>query len=145
MRRLAFLAVALPLSAACGSGSVSADYTAFCTVANNMETVASGPHGEDPAAITDPTVMGETWAKVVIAAEELRDQSPAEIKDDVALMVSTLIDMNDVFKQNDYDLVEMAKNEELRKKVDAISQREGVAEASGRFNTFVEDKCSDSQ
>ena len=144
MRRVALLAVALPVLFACGSNTASADYVAFCTAANNMETVATGPHGEDPAAITDPTVMAETWGKVVAAAEELRDMSPEEIKKDVALMVSTLIDMNDIFDENNYDLVEMAKNEKLRNALDSISRRDGVADASRRFNTFMEDNCSTS-
>lgn len=142
VRRLIVLGSLVPVLVACGSNAPSADYTAFCAVAASMRTAAQDPHGEDPAAVTDPAVMKETWSKAATIAGELRDKSPAEIKDDVALVVSTVIDTNDLFSAHDYDLVEIAKNEDLRKEFDAISRREGVAEASDRFNAFVEDNCA---
>lgn len=148
-RRLPLALVGLTaLLSACGSGgsdasgAPSADYAGFCAVAVQMETVASGPHGEDPAAITDPKVMESTWTKVVATAEKMREQSPTEIKDDVTLMVSSLVDMNAVFEKNDYDLLEMAKNPGIREDLEAISQRSGVAEASERFRGFMTENCS---
>lgn len=97
---------------------------------------------DDPAAISDTKAMADTWSKSVARAVELRDASPEDIKKDVTLMVSTLIDMNDVFKKNDYNLLEMAKSEKIRKQLDAISSRKGVTEASARFNTFMEKNCA---
>ena len=85
--------------------------------------------------------MRETWEKAASIARELRDTSPTEIKDDVALVASSVIDTNELFSAHDYDLVAIAKDEDLRKEFDAISQREGVADASTRFNNFLRDNC----
>jgi hypothetical protein len=104
----------------------------------------SGTHGEDPAAITDPKVMADTWAKVTAAAKELRDNAPKVVKNDVTLMVSTILDMDAIFQKNKYDLVAMSKDEKTRKAVDAVSSRVGVADASKRFNTFMEKNCGES-
>jgi hypothetical protein len=141
MRRLSILSALVPLLVACGSSSPSADYTEFCKVAASMETAGSGPHGEDPAAITDPNVMRDTWEQAATIARNLRDASPADIKDDVALVAQSVIDTNDLFSKHDYDLVEIAKNDELRSEFDEINQREGLAEASTRFNNFLRDNC----
>jgi hypothetical protein len=141
VRRLAVLIALVPALVACSSGAPSADYTEFCSVAASMESAAAGPHGEDPAAITDPDIMRDTWTKAATYARQLRDTSPDEIKDDVALLVSSVIDTNALFDAHDYDLVEIAKNEELRREFDAINQREGVVDASTRFNNFVSDNC----
>lgn len=142
-RPLVIAACALTL-AGCGSGGAneSFDYTAFCAKAAELEVAAQDTHMDDPSAISDTKVMADTWSKSVARAVELRDASPEDIKEDVTLMVSTLIDMNDVFKKNDYNLLEMAKSEEIRKQLDAISSRKGVTEASARFNTFMEKNCA---
>jgi len=133
----------LVVLAGCGSNSSSesADFTAFCAKAADLEEAAGETHFDDPAAISDTKVMADTWNVAVARAEELRDASPDSIKDDVTLMVSTLIDMNKIFKQNDYNLMEMAKNEEIRNELDAISTRKGVAQASERFNSFMKKNC----
>lgn len=144
MRRPLVIAACVLTLAGCGSSeaSDSFDYTTFCAKAAELETAAQDTHMDDPAAISDTKVMADTWTKSVARAVELRDASPENIKEDVTLMVSTLIDMNDVFKKNDYNLLEMAKSEEIRKQLDAISSRKGVTEASARFNTFMEKNCA---
>lgn len=144
MRRPLVIAACVLTLAGCGSSeaSDSFDYTTFCAKAAELETAAQDTHMDDPAAISDTKVMADTWTKSVARAVELRDASPEDIKEDVTLMVSTLIDMNDVFKKNDYNLLEMAKSEEIRKQLDAISSRKGVTEASARFNTFMEKNCA---
>lgn len=147
-------ALALPLIAALtavllagcgGSGSTAdaVDYTKFCGLAAEMETAAQGTHGENPAAITEADVMKDTWSKMVSMAEALRDESPEAIKEDVTLMVSTIVEMNKVFADNDYNLIEMAKNEEVRKKLESVSTREGVEAASNRFDAFMEKNCTE--
>lgn len=141
VRRLVLVSAIAVTLAACGSNSPSADYTEFCAVAASMESVASEPHGENPGAVTDPEVIRDTWSQAATIAAELRDKSPDEIKDDVALLASSVIDTNDLFSAHDYDLVAIAKNEELRNEFDAINRREGVADASTRFNAFVKDHC----
>ena len=148
MRKRFALVVTTLVLAGCGSGSSAVDYTdssvvdytEFCGLAQKMNAV-SGTHGEDPAAITDPKVMADTWAKVTAAAKELRDNAPEVVKNDVTLMVSTILDMDAIFQKNKYDLVAMSKDEKTRKAVDAVSSRDGVADASKRFNTFMEKNC----
>lgn len=129
---------------ACSANNSSqpVDYTAFCGKATELEAASEETHFDDPAAMTDTKVMARTWSTAVARAVELRDSSPDEIKDDVTLMVSTLIDMDKVFKENDYNLVEMAKNVEIRNELDAISTRKGVTKASERFNSFMKENCN---
>lgn len=143
MKKILIAFSAAVVLAGCGSSSSSesADYTAFCAKAADLEEAAGETHFDDPAAISDTKVMADTWSVAVARAEELRDASPDSIKEDVTLMVSTLIDMNKIFKQNDYNLMEMAKNEEIRNELDAISTRKGVAQASERFNSFMKKNC----
>lgn len=141
MRRIVLLSLASIALVGCGSQSASADYTQFCQLAEEMNAI-SGAHGEDPAAITDPALMADTWNKVTDAAEKMRDGAPDTVKKDVTLMVSTILDMDEIFQKYNYDLVAMSKDEEIRTSVDAISSRDGVADASRRFNTFMEDNCN---
>ena len=138
---IAFSAAVVLASCGSSSSSESADYTAFCAKAADLEEAAGETHFDDPAAISDTKVMADTWSVAVARAEELRDASPDSIKEDVTLMVSTLIDMNKVFKQNDYNLMEMAKSEKIRNELDAISTRKGVTQASERFNSFMKKNC----
>ena len=86
--------------------------------------------------------MADTWNKVTDAAEKMRDGAPDTVKKDVTLMVSTILDMDEIFQKYNYDLVAMSKDKEIRTSVDAISSRDGVADASRRFNTFMEDNCN---
>lgn len=106
-----------------------------------MDAVSSGPHGQNPAAITDPEQMKQVWASLTDIARQMKTESPAEIADDVAVMVDSLIAMDDIFKENNYELTAMARNEEVRRSVDAISNDEKTQAASGRYNTFMEKNC----
>jgi hypothetical protein len=139
---IAFSTLVVLVSCGSSSSNESADYTAFCAKATELEEAAGETHFDDPAAISDTKVMADTWTVAVARAEELRDASPDTIKDDVTLMVSTLIDMNKIFKANKYNLIEMAKNEKIRNELDAISTRKGVAQASERFNSFMKKNCN---
>jgi len=145
VKRVLTLAVMALALAGCGSSSSSepVDYTAFCAKAVELEAASEDTHFDDPAAMTDTKVMAETWTTAVSRAVELRDASPEAIKADVTLMVSTLIDMDKVFKANEYNLIEMAKNEEIRTELDAISTRKGVSEASERFDSFMKKNCAE--
>ena len=63
---------------ACGSSSDTqdaAEVKTFCQMATDLETASSGPHGEDPAAITDPAKMkliNYDYAKYGASAERRR-------------------------------------------------------------------------
>ena len=124
----------------CSSSSAS-EFENFCGLSRQMDAVSSGPHGQNPAAITDPEQMKQVWASLTDIARQMKTESPAEIADDVAVMVDSLIAMDDIFKENNYELTAMARNEEVRRSVDAISNDEKTQAASGRYNTFMEKNC----
>jgi cytochrome c556 len=130
---------------ACGSSSDTqdaAEVKTFCQMATDLETASSGPHGEDPAAITDPAKMKEMYATITAMAKKLRDGAPSEIKTDVAAMVDSLLAMNTIFEKNDYDLLAMSKNEKVRADLAKISADESVGAASTRFNKYMAANCA---
>ena len=122
-------------------GGRSADYSAFCTLATDMQKASSGSHSEDPAAITDPKKMEEAWTTITALAIKMRDGSPEKISADVATMVDSIVAMNKVFKENKYDLLGMSKKPKVREALAKISGDESVAAASDRYNEFMEDNC----
>lgn len=128
------------IAASCG-GNSSADYSAFCTLATDMQKASGGTHSEDPAAITDPKKMEEAWTTITDLAIKMRDGSPEKISKDVAVMVDNIVAMNKVFKENGYDLLGMSKKPEVREQLAKISGDEDIASASTRYNKFMEDNC----
>ena len=110
-----------------------------------MEAASSGPHGQDPAAITDPEKMKGVWASLTKIAVQMKNESPTEISIDVATMVDSLIAMDKIFAANNYDLTAMARNEQVRASVDAISNDEKTQAASDRYNTFMAKNCGMTQ
>lgn len=128
------------VAVSCG-GNSSADYSAFCTLATDMQKASSGSHSEDPAAITDPKQMEKAWTTITDLAVKMRDGSPEKISKDVAIMVDSIIAMNKVFKENKYDLLGMSKIPKVREQLAKISGDESVATASTRYNKFMEDNC----
>lgn len=106
-----------------------------------MDAASSGPHGQDPAAITDPEKMKDVWATLTDLARQMKDQSPAQISNEVATMVDSLIAMDDIFRANNYDLTAMARNPEVRESVDAISRDEKTQAASMTYNDFMQENC----
>jgi cytochrome c556 len=144
--RLAIALVVLCASVtSCGSSSDTqdaAEVKAFCQMATDLETASSGPHGEDPAAITDPAKMKEMYATITAMAKELRDGAPSEIKTDVAAMVDSLLAMNTIFEKNDYDLLAMSKDEKVRAELAKVTADESVGTASTRFNKYMSANCT---
>jgi hypothetical protein len=129
--------------ASCGSTtSVASQYSDFCRFATEMEIASAAGHSVDPSAISDPASMKSTWSQITTVALQMRDNSPAVIKDDVAVMVDSIIQMNDVFEENNYDLFAMSKDEKIRTRLDAISADKEVTSASQRFNTFMQENCA---
>lgn len=110
-------------------------------MAAEMDQISAGPHGEDPAAITEPGRMRETWESITALARRMEPKSPPEVADDLDTMLGTLFAMDEIFAANDYNLTMMATNPETRAAVDALSQDPAVSEASRRFNTFMESNC----
>jgi hypothetical protein len=130
---------------ACGSSNDTQDaaqVNEFCQMATDLEIASSGPHGEDPAAITDPAKMKEMYATITGMAKKLRDGAPSEFKSDVAAMVDSLLAMNTIFEKNDYDLLAMSKDEKVRAQLAKISADESVGTASTRFNKYMSANCA---
>ena len=140
---IATIAGALVLTA-CGSSSsngINEKHAGFCALAKDLETASAGPHGEDPAAITDPAVMKEVWTNVTALSKKMADGAPSEVKADVTTMISGIIAMNDIFSKNDYDLTGMAKDVKVRESLAKISSDTSTIEASQRFQNFMTKNC----
>ena len=136
--------IAALLLAACGSSDssgINKEYTAFCALAKSLEVASSGPHGEDPAAITDPAVMKEVWTNVTALSKKMATDAPSEVKTDVTKMISGIVAMNDIFSANGYDLTGMAKDVAVREKLSKISSDASTIEASQRFQKFMTKNC----
>lgn len=127
--------------AACSNGSSSGEYGRFCDLAAQMDQASSGPHGDNPGAITDPTQMRAVWESITAIASEMDANAPDEIAVDLDTMLGTLFAMNEIFAENDYDLTAMARDADIRAELDATSTNEATREASQRFNRFVERNC----
>jgi hypothetical protein len=125
---------------ACSSSSAS-QYQSFCDLSIRMDAASAGPHGQDPGAITDPERMKQMRATITELALQMRDESPAEVKDDVTTMVDSIVAMDKVFSDNNYDLTAMARIEEVRNTMDAISTDPKVVEAKQRYSAFMEKNC----
>jgi hypothetical protein len=129
---------------ACGSSNsdgINKKHAGFCALAKDLETASAGPHGEDPAAITDPKVMREVWTNVTALSQKMADGAPSEVKEDVQTMVGGIIAMNDIFSKNGYDLQGMAKDVEVRESLAKISSEPSTLEASQRFQKFMTKNC----
>ena len=140
---IATLAGALIITA-CGSSDsngINENYADFCALAKNLETASAGPHGEDPAAITDPAVMKEVWTNVTALSEKMADGAPSEVKADVKTMIKGIVAMNDIFSANGYDLTGMAKDVKVREELAKISSDDSTIEASQRFQNFMTKNC----
>jgi hypothetical protein len=85
--------------------------------------------------------MKQMRATITEIALQMRDESPADIKDDVATMVDSIIAMDKVFSDNNYDLTAMARIEEVRNTMDAISTDPKVVEAKERYSAFMGKNC----
>ena len=129
---------------ACGSSDsngINKDHAAFCALAKDLETASAGPHGEDPAAITDPMVMKDVWTKVTALSQKMADGAPSEVKADVKAMVGGIIAMNTIFSANGYDLTGMAKDVKVREELAKISNDSSTISASQRFQKFMTKNC----
>lgn len=130
---------------ACGSSDsspgINKEYASFCAMAKDLETASSGPHGEDPAAITDPQVMKDVWTNVTALSQKMADNAPSEVQADVKKMISGIIGMNKVFSENDYDLTAMATDVQVREALSKITSDPETIEASNRFQKFMTKNC----
>jgi hypothetical protein len=121
--------------------SVQPKYAAFCKASTALDAAMGGTHGEDPTAITDPTLMKEAWSNIATLSETLRDLSPQVVKSDASTMVNSVLAIDAIFKANDYDLLAMAKDEDVRTQLAKLSSDSDLAESSKKFNTFLVANC----
>jgi hypothetical protein len=129
------------VAAATPSGKVNPTYAKFCGASSNLNAAMSGPHGENPAAITDPNEMKNAWTKITDLSIKLQALTPKTLKKDADTMINSIIAMNKIFKANKYELLVIAKKPTVRDELTKIASDSAITEASTRFNTFLTQNC----
>jgi hypothetical protein len=125
-----------------GTGKVQQGFEKFCASSDALDVaLGGGPHGENPAAITDPAQMKTAWASIEEASRAVVAASPSALKTDATLMLKSIDAMNKIFQANDYSLLEMAKKPLVRDQLAAISSDKKVLDASTRFNASLVKNC----
>lgn len=124
-----------------GTGKVNPTYAEFCEASSNLNAAMSGPHGENPSAITDPIEMKAAWANITELSIELQALTPKTLKKDADTMIESIVAMNKIFKENNYELLVIAKKPTVRDALSKIASNPSITEASTRFNTFLTQNC----
>ena len=124
-----------------GSGIVNPTYVKFCAASSKLNAAMSGPHGENPAAITDPQEMKIAWTKITDLSVALQAVAPSSLKKDATMMADGVIAMNKIFKANKYELLVIAKKPAVRDALTKIGSDPATTEASTRFKTFLRQNC----
>lgn len=153
-RTAGIIIASLCLIAACGgsstassvvvpttTGKVNPTYATFCEASSKLNAAMSGPHGENPTAITDPDEMKIAWASIIELSIKLQALAPSSLKEDATMMVNGVVAMNTIFKANKYDLLAIAKKPTVRDALTKIGSDPAITEASSRFNTFLTQNC----
>ena len=128
---------------ACGGSSAKAS-TAYCTAWKKINRADTGAHGDDPAAITDPKVMKATWTDSLALADTLLANAPADIADDLGTVVDNLKAQGKVMADNGYDITSMAKDPEVRSRMDALTGDAEVSKAKSNYVSYSDDACGTS-
>jgi hypothetical protein len=123
------------------SGKVNPTYSKFCAASSKLNTAMSGPHGENPAAITDPNEMKNAWTNITDLSIKLQALAPKTLKKDADTMINSIVAMNKIFKTNKYELLVIAKKPTVRDELTKIASDPAITEASTRFNTFLTQNC----
>lgn len=129
------------VAAATPSGKVNPTFAKFCAASSKLNAAIAGPHGEDPAAITDPNEMKNAWTKITDLSIALQAVAPSSLKTDATMMVNGVIAMNKIFKANKYELLTIAKKPTVRDALTKIGSDPAITEASTRFNAFLTQNC----
>jgi hypothetical protein len=116
-------------------------YIEFCAASTALDNAMGGTHGQDPTAITDPELMKTAWVQIAQLSVDLRDVSPSVVQNDAKAMVDSVLAINAIYKANDYDLLAMAKKENVRTELEQLSSDPKLLESSKKFNTFLVDNC----
>ena len=123
------------------TGKVNPMYATFCAASSKLNAAMAGPHGENPAAITDPNEMKNAWTNITDLSIKLQALTPKTLKKDADTMINSIIAMNKIFKANKYELLVIAKKPTVRDELTKIATDPSITEASTRFNTFLTQNC----
>ncbi|MEI6199515.1 MAG: hypothetical protein WCP83_06235 [Actinomycetota bacterium] len=123
------------------TGKVNPTYAKFCAASSKLNAAMAGPHGENPAAITDPTQMSTAWTNITKLSMTLQSLAPNSLKSDATTMINSIVAMDKIFKANKYDLLAIAKKPTVRDALTKIASDPAITEASTRFNTFLTQNC----
>ena len=85
--------------------------------------------------------MKIAWTKITDLSIALQALTPKTLKQDADTMVESIIAMNEIFKENNYELLVIAKKPTVRDALTKIASNPDVTEASTRFNTFLTQNC----
>jgi len=124
-----------------GSGIVNPTYAEFCAASSKLNEAMSGPHGENPTAITDPQEMKIAWDNITDLSIKLQALTPDSLKKDADTMIDSIVAMNKIFKENKYELLVIAKKPSVRDELTKIASDPTTTEASTRFTTFLMQNC----
>jgi len=128
-------------AAKAATGKVNPTYAKFCAASSKLNAAMAGPHGENPAAITDPTQMSTAWTNITKLSMTLQSLAPNSLKSDATTMINSIVAMDKIFKANKYDLLAIAKKPTVRDALTKIASDPAITEASTRFNTFLTQNC----
>ena len=137
---VALVALSPVVLSACGDSAPTAD-EGYCAAWESVNRSDAGAHGEDPAAVTDPDIMEKTWAESVAVAEKLLANAPDGILDDLTVVVDNLRAQDKVMADNGYDITAMAKDPEVRARMDELTGDAAVAKAKANYVSFSDDAC----
>ena len=129
------------VAAKAATGKVNPTYAKFCAASSKLNAAMAGPHGENPAAITDPTQMSTAWTNITKLSMTLQALAPNSLKSDATTMINSIVAMDKIFKANKYDLLAIAKKPTVRDALTKIASDPAITEASTRFNTFLTQNC----
>lgn len=129
------------VAAKAATGKVNPTYAKFCAASSKLNAAMAGPHGENPAAITDPTQMSTAWTNITKLSMTLQALAPNSLKSDATTMINSIVAMDKIFKANKYDLLAIAKKPTVRDALTKIASDPAITAASTRFNTFLTQNC----
>jgi hypothetical protein len=139
----ATIAGALVLTA-CGSSNNDAarkEYAKFCAFLKTTDESATSSHEENPAAFTDPKVYETERLKEIDTHRTLIAKAPAEIKDELRIILQVELAKNKIFEKHNFDLVAVAKDPAIREEIARVDNDESALAALARTQAFVVKNC----
>ena len=140
-RSLAALAAAGALIALAGCGGDDENSGASGDYCNLIRSYEEENNALDSAfEDVTPESLEEGMNAIKPMLENLRDQAPAEIEDDVNMMADALLSMIAIFEQYDYDIMQIATAPEFAE-LQATMEGDDVAAAEENLERYEEEVC----